>query len=199
MTEKKTVLNIPQAYKPLLEDIRLLKSDDSNPNKMTNKQKTETWKSLQKHGWIYPIVTDLQGVFSDGEQRVQVCKDHEEFFAPVLRLSLSDPQRRLLRQTLNKLKGKHNRQLDEADYKRIIDAGEKDDLQALLSAVGERIPEDLGGPREGSLLIPESYELLIGGFRAESEQLLVFKKLHDPEIRRLLGLQAHNNVRVLNL
>jgi hypothetical protein len=199
MTEKKTTLGVPQAYKVLLEDIRNLQSDSNNPNKMTNKQKAEVWKSLQKHGWIYPVVTDLQGVFSDGEQRVQVCKDHGEFFAPVLRLSLSDPQRRLLRQTLNKLKGKHNRQLDEADYKRIIDAGEKDDLQALLTAVGERIPEDLGGPREGSLLIPESYELIIGGFLDESEQLLVFKKLEDPEVRRLLGLKAHNNVRVLNL
>jgi hypothetical protein len=72
-------------------------------------------------------------------------------------------------------------------------------LEALLSAVGERIPEDLGGPKEGSLLIPESYELLIGGFRDESEQLLVFKKLEDPEVRCLLGLKAHNNVRVLNL
>ena len=81
----------------------LLKSDECNPNKMTNKQKERVWQSLQKHGWIYPIVTDLNGVFSDGEQRVQVCKDHTEFFAPVLRLTLTDAQRRLLRQTLNKL------------------------------------------------------------------------------------------------
>jgi hypothetical protein len=199
MSEMKTTLKVPQAYKPLLEDVRLLKSDDCNPNKMTNKQKAEVWKSLQEYGWIYPIVVDLDGVFGDGEQRVQVCKDHGEFSAPVLRLDMSDPKRRLLRQRLNKLKGKHNRQLDEADYKRIIEAGAKADLEGVLSAVGERIPEDLGGPREGSLLIPESYELIIGGFRDESEQLLVFKKLEDPEVRRLLGLQAHNNVRVLNL
>jgi hypothetical protein len=69
MSEKKTILKLPDAYKGLLEDIRLLKSDEANPNKMTNKQKEQVWKSLQKHGWIYPIVTDLQGVFSDGEQR----------------------------------------------------------------------------------------------------------------------------------
>jgi hypothetical protein len=199
MSDKKVTLKVPGAYVSLLEDIRLLKSDQNNPNKMSNKQKAEVWKSLQEYGWIYPVVTDLQGVFGDGEQRVQVCKDHGEFFAPVLRLSLSDPKRRLLRQRLNKLKGKHNRQLDEADYKRIMDAGEKADLEALLTAVGERIPEDLGGPREGSLLIPESYELIIGGFRGESDQLLLFKKLEDPEVRRLLGLNAWNNVRVLNL
>jgi hypothetical protein len=73
----------------LLEDIRLLKSDETNPNKMTSKQKEQVWKSLQKHGWIYPVVTDLKGVFGDGEQRVQVCRDHGEFFAPVLRGYLS--------------------------------------------------------------------------------------------------------------
>jgi hypothetical protein len=29
--KSKTTLNIPQAYVPLLEDIRLLKSDQNNP------------------------------------------------------------------------------------------------------------------------------------------------------------------------
>ena len=176
MSEKKITLKIPEAYKPLLEDIRLLKSDDQNPNKMTNKQKEETWKSLQRHGWIYPIVTDMNGVFSDGEQRVQVCNDHGEFFAPVLRLKLSDGQRRILRQTLNKLRGKHNRRLDEEDYARIIEAGEKDDLQALLSAIGEKLPEELGGPREAGLMIPEAYQLLVDA-KDEADQKAKFEEL----------------------
>jgi hypothetical protein len=188
MSEKKTILKIPEAYLPLVEDIRLLKSDESNPNRMSLKQQEQVWSSLKKHGWIYPIVTDLQGVFSDGEQRVDVCKSHGEFFAPVLRLSLSDVQRRLLRQTLNKLKGKHSRELDEADYKRIIEAGEKEDLQALLTAIGEKIPEDLGGPREGSMLIPESYELVIE-CKDETDQKAKFDQL----------TAAGYAVRVLNL
>lgn len=174
--EKKTTLRVPDAYLGLLEDIRLLKSDECNPNKMTNKQKERVWVSLQKHGWIYPIVTDQNGVFSDGEQRVQVCKEHSEYFAPVLRLTLSDAQRRLLRQTLNKLHGKHSKQLDEADYRRIIEAGEKDDLQALLSAIGEKLPEDLGGAKEGLDRVPESYELLIE-CKDESDQKAKFEKL----------------------
>lgn len=186
--EKKTALLIPDAYLKLLEDIRLLKSDDCNPNKMTNKQKERVWGSLQRHGWIYPIVTDLNGVFSDGEQRVSVCKDHCEYFAPVLRLTLSDAQRRLLRQTLNKLHGKHNKQLDEADYRRIIEAGEKDDLQALLSAIGEKLPEDLDGAREGSNRIPESYELVIE-CKDEADQKAKFEKLKGEGYR----------VKVLNL
>jgi len=43
------VIKIPDACKGLLEDIRQLKSDEANRNKMTNKQKEQVWKSLQKH------------------------------------------------------------------------------------------------------------------------------------------------------
>ena len=141
--EKKPVIKIPDAYLPLLEDIRLLKSDENNPNRMTIKQQEETWKSLQKYGWTYPIITNREGVFADGEQRAEVCRQHGEFYAPVLRLPVSDVDRRLLRQILNKLKGKHNKELDTAEYLRIIEAGEKDCLKALLSATGERLPQEL--------------------------------------------------------
>ena len=116
MTEKKINIIVPEAYLPLLEDLRLLKSDENNPNKMTIKQKEQVWHSLQKYGWTYPIITNKDGVFADGEQRAQVCKEQNEFFAPVLRLPVSDVDRRMLRQILNKLKGKHSKDLDAAEY-----------------------------------------------------------------------------------
>jgi hypothetical protein len=176
LTEKKFTLKIPEAYLPLLEDVRQLKSDENNPNRMSLKQQEQVWRSLQKYGWTYPIITNKDGVFADGEQRAQVCKTHSEFFAPVLRLPVSDVDRRILRQILNKLKGKHSRELDEADYKRIIEVGEKKDLQALLTAIGEKIPEDLGGPREDSMLIPESYELVVE-CKDEADQKAKFDQL----------------------
>ncbi|MDD3949212.1 MAG: hypothetical protein PHT43_07090 [Anaerolineaceae bacterium] len=188
MIEKKFSLKIPEAYLPLVEDIRLLKSDENNPNRMSLKQQEQVWRSLQKYGWTYPIITNKDGVFADGEQRAQVCKTHSEFFAPVLRLPVSDVDRRMLRQILNKLKGKHSRELDGAEYLRIIEAGEKQDLQALLAAVGEKLPEDLGGESESSNMIPDSYELLID-CKDEAEQQRFFEKLK--------GEGYH--VRVLNL
>ena len=174
--KEKTTIEVPAAYLPLVSDIRLLKSDEQNPNKMTLKQQEQIWQSLQKYGWTYPIITNKDGVFADGEQRAQVCKAHNEFFAPVLRLPVSDVDRRMLRQILNKLKGKHSRDLDSADYIRIIEAGEKDDLKALLAAVGEKLPEELGGPREGSNMIPENYELVID-CKDEAEQKAKFEEL----------------------
>ncbi len=72
MAEKKTSVKVPEAYLPIVEDIRLLKSDENNPNKMTIKLQSQVWRSLQKYGWTYPIITNKEGVFADGEQRASL-------------------------------------------------------------------------------------------------------------------------------
>ena len=173
--ENKTTLRVPEAYVPLLEDIRLLTADQNNPNRTTVKQQEQIWRSLQKYGWAYPIITNKDGVYADGEQRAEVCKQHGEFYAPVLRLPVSDVDRRMLRQILNKLKGKHNKELDSAEYLRILQMGEKDDLKALLESIGERLPEDLDD-REFSLTIPETYEIIVE-CKGEAQQKQIFEKL----------------------
>ena len=186
MEDKTTNLKVPEAYVPLLEDIRLLTVDQNNPNRTTIKQQEQIWRSLQKYGWAYPIITNKDGVYADGEQRAEVCKQHGEFFAPVLRLPVSDVDRRMLRQILNKLKGKHNKELDYAEYSRIIEAGEKDGLQALLRCVNEKLPQDF--EKETSNIIPSSYELIIE-CKDETEQQSFFTKLKSEGYR----------VKVLNL
>ena len=173
--ENKTTLRVPEAYVPLLEDIRLLTADQNNPNRTTLKQQEQIWRSLQKYGWAYPIITNKDGVYADGEQRAEVCKQHGEFYAPVLRLSVSDVDRRMLRQILNKLKGKHNKELDSAEYLRILQQGAKEDLKALLESVGERLPEELD-EREYSLSIPETYEIIVE-CKDEANQKSIFEKL----------------------
>ena len=114
-------------------------------------------------------------MYADGEQRAEVCKQHSEFYAPVLRLPVSDVDRRMLRQILNKLKGKHNKELDTAEYLRILQAGEKDDLKALLESIGEKLPED-SSERDFSAIIPETYELIIE-CKDEADQKRIFDKL----------------------
>jgi hypothetical protein len=173
--EKKTTLKVPEAYLPLLEDIRLLQTDQDNPNRTTIRQQEQIWLSLQKYGWTYPILTNKEGTLLDGEQRTQICKEHGEFFAPVLRLPVTDVDRRMLRQILNKLRGKHNRELDAAEYMRIIQQGEKDCLKALIASVGERLPEELL-ERETSITIPATYEIIVE-CRNESDQKQIFEKL----------------------
>jgi ParB-like chromosome segregation protein Spo0J len=171
----RTAIRIPEAYVPLMEDIRLLTTDQNNPNRTTIKQQEQIWRSLQKYGWTYPIIVNNEGVFCDGEQRAEVCKQHGEFYAPVLRLPVSDVDRRMLRQILNKLKGKHNKDLDAAEFVRIAELGEKEDLKMLLASVGERLPDDFDGKRE-SIAIPQTWELIVE-CKDESEQQRFYEKL----------------------
>jgi ParB-like chromosome segregation protein Spo0J len=173
--EKKTTIRVPEAYVCLLEDIRLLVADQNNPNVTTIKQQEQIWRSLQKYGWTYPILTNKDGTLVDGEQRTEICKQHGEYLAPVLRLPVNDVDRRMLRQILNKLKGKHNKDLDSAEYIRILQQGEKEDLKALLESVGERLPEDLD-ERAFSLTIPETYEIIVE-CKDEANQKSIFEKL----------------------
>ena len=173
--EKKITLKVPEAYRPLLEDIRLLTVDQNNPNRTTIKQQAQIWRSLQKYGWAYPILTNKDGVLVDGEQRSEICKQHSEFYAPVLRLPVTEVDRRMLRQILNKLKGKHNSELDSEEYIRIMQAGEKEDLKALLESIGERLPQELDD-HESSLTIPETYEIIVE-CKDEANQKTIFEKL----------------------
>ena len=175
MENKNTTLKVPDAYIPLLEDIRLLTADQNNPNRTTIKQQEQIWRSLQKYGWTYPILTNKDGTLVDGEQRTEICIQHGEFFAPVLRLPVSDVDRRMLRQILNKLKGKHSKELDEAEYIRILQQGEEEDLKALLLSVGEKLPQDLD-EKESSFTIPETYEIIVE-CRDEADQKRIFDKL----------------------
>ena len=173
--EKKTTIRVPEAYVSVLEDIRLLTADQNNPNRTTLKQQEQIWRSLQKYGWAYPILTNKDGTLVDGEQRTEVCKQHGEFFAPVLRLPVSDVDRRMLRQILNKLKGKHNKELDAAEYMRIIEQGEKDCLKVLLASVGEKLPQELL-ERDFSVSIPATYEIIVE-CKDEANQKSIFEKL----------------------
>lgn len=175
MEEKKTTIKVPEAYLPLLEDLRELKMDSGNPNVMSIKQQEQVWISLQKYGWAYPIISNKNGIYCDGEQRGQVCIAHKEFYAPVLRLPVSDVDRRMLRQILNKLKGKHNKELDAAEYIRIVEAGEKEPLKALLASMGERLPE-ITEEEDLPSTIPATYEIIVE-CKDEQYQKQTFEKL----------------------
>jgi hypothetical protein len=175
--EKKTTLKVPEAYVSLLEDIRLLSGDQNNPNVTTLRQQEQIWLRLRKYGWAYPIITNKDGNFADGETRAEVCRKHGEFFAPVLRLPVSDVDRRMLRQILNKLKGKHNKELDNAEYIRILQQGQEQDLKALLASVGERLPNEML-EQEFSVTIPATYEIIIE-CKNEQYQKETFVKLRS--------------------
>ncbi len=122
---------IREEYKHLYVDLRTLKTDGNNPNRMSETQKKALWSWMQEVGWLYPIIANKEGVIGDGEQRLEVCLDHKEFYGPVLKLDVPEVTRRLMRQVLNKLKGTHLKDLDALEYYRIAQEGREKDLVKL--------------------------------------------------------------------
>jgi hypothetical protein len=94
----------------------------------------------------------------------------------------------MFRQIANKLKGKHNRELDVEDYMRIIEAGERDGLVDLLHSVGEKLPEELRDAGDKVTIVPDTYELIVE-CKDEADQKAKFEELQSKSWK----------VRVLNL
>ncbi len=181
--EVKTTITIPEVYRVIVEDLRLLQRDGQNPNKMTEKQKASIWKSLSDFGWIYPIVTNKEGLLTDGEQRVDVCLEHSEFYGPVLRLPIEDVNRRILRQVLNKLKGIHDKLLDAQEFQRIREADGEEDLKALLGITKrsleqyDKLLDDAKSSAEGGdILLDHTFQVVISCVD-EAEQKRIFEEL----------------------
>jgi ParB-like chromosome segregation protein Spo0J len=172
VSEFEKEIQIPMSERVKISD---LKFDQENPNRMSLAQLDRLKASIKRWGDIVPVVTNSELLVADGQQRVTAMRELGMTECSVIRLPVKDVDRRLLRQVLNKLKGKHNKELDSAEYLRILEQGEKEDLKALLEAVGEELPEDLDD-REISITIPETYEIIVE-CRDEADQKRIFEKL----------------------
>lgn len=117
---------------PELLPITSLTTDKTNPNRMSDSQLERLKTSIEKFGFIVPIITNKDLLVADGEQRLTVAQKLHMWKVPVVRLDVEDVDRRLLRQVLNKLRGEHELVADALEFERIIEAGREDDLKRLL-------------------------------------------------------------------
>lgn len=180
-------IKIPDEFRPLIEDIRFIDRDGQNPNRMTKKKREGLWRSLVKYGWFKPILANDDGLLGDGEQRLDVLLEHEEYFAPVLRLDIDDPDRRLLRQIANKMGGIHDPALDALEYRRIDEEGGRDGLIKILQIREKELREAL----EAQEVKEEEYELpaleavetdiVAGDMFALGDHILLCGDSTDPE------------------
>lgn len=141
-----------------LTDLSLLKVDGQNPNRMSKQQREALSGSIEKFGFIVPIITNKDYLIADGEQRWEVAKSLGMKQVSVIRLPVEDVDRRLLRQVLNKLKGEHELLADAEEFQRILELGGEQDLKALTllsNSELERSLRLLKDPQEETYEIPE--------------------------------------------
>ncbi len=128
-------------HKVEMVNIDDLKFDGDNPNVMTPEQENDLTLNMDEFGFLQPIIIDQDNMVYDGEHRVKIYRKFGKKEIPAYRLNLTDGQRRVLRQVMNKLRGTHDKDLDAAELKRIIELGEGDMLKELLHSQEEEFEE----------------------------------------------------------
>lgn len=98
--------------------------------------------SMERFGYLTPIVVDQNNLIADGEHRALVYKEFGLTEIPAYRVVFSDDtERRLLRQTMNKLRGMHDQQLDADEMALIYESNKLPDLSGLIAQQEATIKE----------------------------------------------------------
>lgn len=107
--------------------------DPSNPNKMSDGQLNALRYSLKKFGQLKPPVIDQTMTVCDGEHQIRAYMAEGLGTIQVIQVECTPAQRRLIRQTMNKLHGSHDLQLDAEEYKSILEEQNFTELSQLLA------------------------------------------------------------------
>lgn len=110
---------------------------------MNQEQMAGLRKSYETFGYLDPIIIDQDFLIADGEHRVLVYKEFGKKTISAFQLELTDIQRRLLRQTLNKLRGSHDKRLDADELALIYEKGKLSDLSTLIATSDQKLKEHL--------------------------------------------------------
>ena len=113
--------------------ISLIKFDDTNPNILSKDQMNALKLTMEKFGYLAPVILNKDFTVVDGEHRVRIYQelDKKEIQAYVIDVDTIDLK--ILRQLMNKLKGTHDKQKDILEFKSIFDAGRLDEFSKLLA------------------------------------------------------------------
>lgn len=96
-----------------------VKLDPNNPNIMTEEELQRLENSMEKYGFLFPIIVDQHNVIVDGEHRFKVFRNKGLIEIPCIRMKFkSEAEKRALRQAANKIHGTHDLEKDikELDF-----------------------------------------------------------------------------------
>ncbi len=122
-----------------LVNVDLLKVDEQNPNRLSPRRFEALKKSIQRFGFVVPIITNRDLLIADGEHRLKAARVLGMKQVSVVWLPVEEVDRRLIRQVMNKLRGEHDLFLDAEEYYRIVSGDQRDLLKALLGETDVRI------------------------------------------------------------
>jgi ABC-type lipoprotein export system ATPase subunit/GNAT superfamily N-acetyltransferase len=148
--------------------VEALKVDNENPNRMPRRKLEALKKSIQRYGFVVPIITNKDLLVADGEHRLMAAKALGMKQVSVVRLPVDEVDRRLIRQVMNKLRGEHDLFMDAEEYYRIVSGDKRDLLKALVGETDVRI-DNLLKLREPAVYSDEDLKALAEKFKSRVE------------------------------
>ena len=101
------------------EKIENIKVDPTNPNVVPEIKMEALKEMINKFGFLEPIVVNKDNVIVDGEHRFTILKEQGAKEIPVIKIDVNAVDQKIIRQTMNKLRGSHNPREDIEDLLRI--------------------------------------------------------------------------------
>jgi len=173
-------------------DVDLIKLDQSNPNEMSKEKIDALRKIMKEKGMLQPIIIDQNNLMADGEHRFVVFKEFGMKKIPTYRLNLSDSERRLLRQTMNKVRGEHNPREDIEDLFRLSKELGVQQLSQYLGQEEKQLSDYLDSVNQ----VPESYlSILVDEKKNTKRMHFVSFKLTDEQAKKLLQEMGNDSLK----
>lgn len=132
------------------------KASEDNPNKMTESQMAALKSSIEQFGFIVPVIASPDGGVIDGAHRLEAAKSLGMPEIPAIIVSASSVDERIIRQVMNKLRGRHDMAADLLEFERINDAGKLGELAMLIDEDKETLESLLGKAEPDSEPLPET-------------------------------------------
>jgi ParB-like chromosome segregation protein Spo0J len=136
-----------------------LKVDGKNPNRMDRATLDRLKASIEKFGFIDPIITNKDLLIADGEKRWTAAKELGMEKVSIIRLDVEEVTRLLIRQVENKVHGVHDRDVDSEQFETIIELGKEEDLKYLLDLSDDKLDGYL--KEEESIGYEKQFEVVV--------------------------------------
>ena len=148
---KETVGPITKIPRVELVHIDIPKLDDKNPNAMSDKQFDALVKNIERYGFLTPIITNKDYLVADGEHRLRAARHLGFSEIPVIALQVSEVDRRILRQVMNKLHGEHDSEMDQEEFKFLLKENAFGEFQELLGGTDKLLVQFLASVEKEGL------------------------------------------------
>ena len=120
-------------HKLVKVEIDKIKIDSTNPNVMSEDEMTALQKTMDKFGYLAPVILDKKYKVVDGEHRVRIYEKLGKKTIPAYVIDVDKYDQKILRQVMNKLRGEHDLLKDSKEFNILEKANKLDDLAAFLA------------------------------------------------------------------